>query len=915
MPYTPPPGGIVPLDFLGAFVPQPGGAVLVGFAASPSTLYPPGFAAGAAFGVPSIFNARQYLSPSGFQAGALGAPTVHGVQYVTVAGLAPGGVGIPTAYTRQFIVPAGLAQLAFGTAVLSQGAGGVQTIIPVGFSDEKLGFGADGAGAIRYLNRTLAPSGFITATYGTPQVDDSIRNIGVPNIDSAIYGTAFVAYRVRSIFPNFIPASSYGTATVYNYRAILTPSGLDAGAIGTAFVHDNRQFPAIQGFQDDRMGAPVVVHNPRILGPVGFPSTDEYGLPSRRWGRPEIHNKKQIVYQLYAPATGDGGAFGDYMWMQVANRNRQMQPNSWRSDHFGRPSVLNKARAILPDGLDTLWGTARVEYKNRRLPVPALGPGQIGEYTVVYNNARLVAPLATLQTVFGNATVVNTRRYYPNITAGDQASYGTALVAPRIRSVFAISTPDAVVGSPSLRLRTNYLAPVGIDPYAMPPDFRGQWGLTDLHIHRNIIAPSWLYTDRLGFPTVLNRNRALGMYGLDQASYGRALVENKIKYITPVGVDWSAFGVSPVSYRTRTLAPNGVFPGTFSGTGTQVAKTTADPPFTQTVYPTGSQDDAFGTPAVRPNAIFPPGFDASSYGAAVVTANSIRPAGFATLYANRWGVPSLNGSQFVTVAGVLAPDDPSSSFAKTIHRLSPHTIYCRFDVTAQAVANNGGTWKYMDDVFADPNNPSARPLFGNAHVDLKNRRLLLTGADQAAFGVPTIELKRRYVSPLGVRSLRMGFPVMSPRTVILAGQGFGGESFGVAAMSRFDLNRHLFPTGFAESFGVHRVELLNRVVNPVAIDSLTITPDRGGVAYGPVLSTRVHFPEPIKPVGFDATLFGDTMIDFRIRRITGQGWDNFSEGYTPGFFAARMRVIRRARAVNPRPMAPGAFGVAGVRHG
>lgn len=225
------------------------------------------------------------------------------------------------------------------------------------------------------------------------------------------------------------------------------------------------------------------------------------------------------------------------------------------------------------------------------------------------------------------------------------------------------------------------------------------------------------------------------------------------------------------------------------------------------------------------------------------------------------------------------------------------------------------------------NNGSSFPWFGDATVTNQHRGIGPVphrfpndnGFDYyPQYGVPTFTLRRQYVYPTGIRSLRFGQIVFLnvPQYVnlddevnhqgIANAQQWGANQIGFPPVPP-DPTKRVYPTGTLMQAipTTHRVELFNRQVFPTGI------PHRGNPEQGlttPWGTALVGYPRTYV-IGMGVqTLWGNNLIEFLNRPVYPVGWVSCTlEDGNFDNFKFPMKVIR----VNP-PVRPPSMGVVTV---
>jgi hypothetical protein len=935
--YTSPAYNAVNIDFSGLYTAPAFNAVNIDLSPPDGNLSPTGFAAGA-IGAAAVRNQHEYLSPSGIAAGAIGSATVtsrvalspsgftdeaFGTEIITNAahvnpsgftsaafgtavltsratllpsGLATEAFGTADAELHiRYLVPAGLAPGSFGTASIlnfdqfvtitgiSAGALGSltiynlrQVVVPVGFVAGSFGF-VSGGGQIALAHRIIVAGAGDQGAVGTPRADteDHTADLAGRGIHQEAFGTPFVAYHDRFIFPLGINSFNRGIPTVDKTHYV-TGSGWDSSQFGTQYVHDNRQFPGPVGFDAARYGAASVTRSPRVVAPVGFPSSDDL-FPSSRWGRPAVYNRKQIVYEVNFPSSDEGGVFGNPLRMLVENRNRTIGAIGIIPGRLGKAAFIeNKARAVLATGWDSgvfgffHTGLGFIAYRNRTVtPTDPIGPTYFSQWTTVSKPPQLF-PVGIPPAGFGNAVWSNPPQNVRFTGHIDQLAFGTAFIAPRVRDLVVPLGPESFYGMPDVENKTRYLAPVS---FGVP-----KFGTATLEIHFNIFYPAGWFSNRMGLEHYIrNLTPQIYPFGKDQAEFGRPEIRWNPYPLRPYGIPDEAWGRNVIEYRTKTTSVFGLL-ATRWGPNTIIYNDQPNPPSNRTFAASGFDMALLGTPSVRRNELDAIGWIQTGFGnhhvilqGAIVP--SVQPEGA------HFGIPRIVGPQYVFAVGLLAPDDPLSAEPKPKPRLSPYHIYASFSAPPGYASNNGGRWEYMDARFVadDGSDLSARPFFGLAFISNYRRFVFATGAADAHVGQPAVDLKNRVVKPNGIRPRGIGVPALNDNETLEVTYGPFSEAFGTLFVQL--KNRTMQAQGFQDdAFGTAFISNFHRRIYPEGDDvSLLGVP-------------RVHPPEPVIPAGFDASAFGTAYIDFRYRTLRPSGWEEFVSDYDIDDFDQRMRV-------------------------
>lgn len=924
------------LDFdLTVVASQAGGNVRLDF--SLARPVPAGAGAQGTFGVASLVNVAQGAFEQGVDGLALG--TARVLPAVVAAELdfdlhdfyaAPTGVNVAFGFGsgRPLIAPS-IADTGYGTAQVDRGVGaegfaddvfgtpGIQGprtltaegddegafglpmiselnryVVPSGF--EAIGWGfVSGSGQVALGRRKLGPAtinpiGFGTTTIGT--VDRTVDVAG-RSIAATAFGTQFIAERVRFVFP--VGISSFTKAfPAVDQTHYVDGVGFEAILWGVADVHDNRQFPAMQGFDTSSYGTAEVTRSPRVVAPVGFPSTSDV-FPSSRWGIADLYNLRQYLYQVNDASPDEGGVFGSPFYLKVENRNRTLGVEGILPGKVGKGGfVENTGIALLAKGFAAgLFGfrpdgegfiAPRIRYVAPTDPIE----GYVSHWGVVSKPPQLY-PAGIAPGDVGTPAWSNPWRVIRFVGNVDSAAYGTAFIAPRVRGLEQYYPWGGRVGMPQVELWTRYLEPPGISPFAP--------GAASVWIHWNIAYPRWKWqADTFGSAVIRNLTPQLYPFGKDQAEFGTAEARWNPYPLAPQPFVGATYGHTAIEFRTKTLRPYGI-DGMRWGVDNEIRLDQPDLPFTRTFAARGAESLAMGVPAIRFNQVWPIGWLQGVFGSpTVIPMGAWVPA---IQDGPTIGTPTVIGPRYLGVTGILAPDDPLSPEPKPVPRLDPFTIYCTTDVPEGYTVPSYRAWQLMDaelDPYADAGlSAGQRPFFGQTVISNYRRYVFAAGRGGELCGEPTVESTIRVLAPSGVRPRGVGFPKI-PHTETL---GVIGGAYSAAMGTPFVQLKNrsvgaMGSIGFAA--GTTFVSFFNRFLNPVGSDM---------ALYG---AGRIHPPEPTIPVGTDTSLFGTAYIDFRYRTLFPLGWEEFVSDYTLETFDQRMRVTGNDhKYVAPTPIQVG----------
>lgn len=870
--YTPPAYTDAGGDVVGVLTLYPSSIAPIGFGTavvSGTASFAPDAWESSAFGGPSIINFHSFVDPTGFTEEAFGDPLVLN--------------------WMQFAYPPSIAStLLFGTLDVSNY---LQYIEPSGIAPDP--------DQVPEPTQVVDPLQFITGVGGieapafplTHYVADYYQFIDLNTYGPTSYAvsTPAIGHRVRTIEVPFIVNTYFGDTVVDNND--IRPSGIADGVVSndasielkTRFVaqHSSLRFTVF--------GTPGVQLLRQYVGARSVYEQD--------FGVQDVQNYIRYVYPGPYYTNSPPNVLGNFAW--VKNRNVTLVANSFVSSKFGSytaMSVRNKARGVAAEGINSLqFGTTDVSHRIRTLVFTGFDSFTSRHWHVVYNNAVVAAPAPISGSDVGRPVVYNRNRYLQPLTVGDGAAVGTAFIARRIRTLTQFNSYPHLTGYfgvPSVRYRIRPIAPIGFVPeYPLGvPRPNGLFGATLVRgPFIKTIAPRGLGPERFSNGAVVtNRNRVIRPPATTRRDeFGPfTRIENYTRYLPQAGWSSSRIGAHTVADRTRRLGPATLTLPGFPITH-RVRNLLPDPPSVQYLFVVPWDEALVGNPSnpeVRFPTFYPAGWSSLIWGMPSVRGNEIKiERGVVDL--DQLGVPWVRGTQFVHATGWISAAIPP------MPRFTPYTIYAPEgdQATAQARANHP---------TINPPHVIGPEVFGYPEVMFKNRSLLASGETRTAYGVARIELHRRYVTPVQIKSLRMGLPVIQGTVQFIncntRGSGFDASSLGAAAVTRVRSNpEYLFPVWSVVSVVSAQTEVSN-FIRTISVDGI---PHRGNPQEGytsPWGLPEVYPPRHLYPEWFRSSVFGTHRVEHRIRNLYTEGFDScsFNEEDIPTF-NSRMRVKGR----------------------
>jgi hypothetical protein len=710
---------------------------------------------------------------------------------------------------------------------------------------------AIGAGFVAYWVRRLELTGVLPPDppMGVPLVGTVDRPLPPAGLDAQAVGSARVSYRESLVQPRPFVGMRLGTPMLGFTRGF-DPEGFDGLAFGRLEVLDNTQRIRPTGPDFAAFGPAELTRSPRVIGPSGFAASREDIWPNERFGPVFMDRNPRPIAPVF-DVLADGQGVGESG--RIENRNKTLRPPSLSGMKFGAGLLVIRGPVIAPAGFAAdEFGRALVARGIRSLALEGFDAALLPLYAALHNAAAMLRPASLGDTQrIGRPGLVNTRRWLTYAGGDDQQVFGAAWIDYGERTIAPLFPPTSLpVPEPRIGYALQPLEPAGWVATA--------FGGCLLEEHFTIIQPHGFTAERLGEPeAVRNLTPELSAYGHDSGEFGRAGVGLWRRFVAPEGHDQSRWGTHAIGDRARwlSLAPMGPPP---LGMGFELQNLSEDPVPTLQAVNCPSLDSAeLGRLDIQERNLHPAGFAADEFGAAALRLMGItRVGGIYLREEDQYGAFAVLGAQYVVGRGIAADEQfigepqisPSTLAPTSILPMGDADRFRQFGIAALAHRHR-----------PLPASGFASAALGEAfRVDLLRRVLPLQGFRSQRFGVPRC---LGTLWPVGFESSAVGdaevaFPATGPR--IIEGGGFDWAEFGGAA-----------------------VENQDRAIGPEPIES------------GEFGAARLHPPEPMRPDGFEATVFGPgTWIAYRVQALPLDGFDAQAIDATPGYFKDRMRVLR-----------------------
>ncbi len=868
-----------------------------------------------------IRNKTPSFAPEGFDSLASGIPDVGGrVREVRVDGVPSPLDAMPSPILWQTpgLKPAGVDAPAFPVPTIWPG---VRTVEAKGSDMLRMG----DAAAIGFSWRPVPLEGFSASAYGNAaRIENANREVEPKGVSFMAFGTAWAAEGVRTVAPKGIDYPAMNRHQIGGARW-LHAAGWEATQWLTRIIPEQQEiYP--KTFTGE-FGWPAVENATRFIPVEGVRT---YPENSMHFGVARVWNLRQIIEQFEDPASGLAPPVWPD-WTLIENRNKVFGVDGFVATRYGAAQVENKARPVLPVGIDAPslpeWQAAgTVTHRVRAMPLEGIEAPAVPEWLVVWNKAFPIKPAGMVATDFGATQVVNLRRFR-NVQGFDAQVFGYPMVADAIREVtfdsrYGIQPPR--IELPEVKLHTRYVDAIGIGE----PQYGSWFGSPELTIHWTMITPRWTHRDWFGEPTVRNNTPELVTRGRAADQWGDTFVRLEWRPLEAKGTDTQLFGLTRIADRKQKIAVAGRDFLTVSAK-LVVIRPGEDPVATQYIelrkfnrHDDGTVTEAsegFGIPddsaffrqqVPAPNLMKGYIFhhqskEATLWGEPMVKANTIRvEPGIGEYLMGEPDVAYKNRKIEVPTIGQQVLDGDSYYNLGSWGRpaLSPHTIYAVNNAPAQAIRNHQNT-PYI--TYVNTGIKTGSPVLGNYAREVRPYGITERGSGWGP-GSPQLVNRRQTIRPTGVNLLRMGWvTIPGPQYISDA------EFEDVSPMGRPSVAfapslgpYYLKPMGMAGAMGNAEVQNQNRQLQMTGFDSLAMGTRRSGDNPYQWQGLRVGPLMPTIPSGFITDGYGEAWVSLRVRGLEAEGFDSFVCDYDYQNFAARMRVRRVERPVSQLHILP-----------
>lgn len=860
-----------------------------------------------------VENANRYYPIAGIDSQAFGELLIrNGTPQLFAQSIGPFDIGASAVgFKIRSINPSGFDRLLLGKPLLTK----TPELKPSGINAPALG-STTVSNKIRYLApigvdsfvagklttwfryRYLASKAWQSSKFSEPTLTHGLRVVEPLGFVRDTYGNSWLSRGVRYLEPVAIYRQSQSNHVIGGTQT-LAPYGYIATLFGTRIIPESTNIYA-EGFTGVFGLSRASLYTQHIQA-QGYITVGQQ--PADRWGDGVLYNKVQYVIQefdvsseLTPPKWSD--------WTLIENRNKTIGAVGFSPLRFGYSQLDNNAALLSPLGMpppvSDRFNVSMIAYAIRTVPLDGIEPPPISDWSVVYNGARVMQPISISGLSTGQPTVNNIRRYYRNVGRFESLEFGTPAIGYRIRTIdiekrYSIEPPQ--INLPTIYLYTRYIDHVGYKPDA--------YGLPNLSIRFNIIAPKWNYRDKHGYPQLKNVTPELGVYGHNSEDFGAAAIRTEWRDIKAQGDTLTLIGLHKIADTKQSIGIAG-WRDTVVSQKPTVVKTGTNPYTLQNIFLNNESDTSkdgygiyqgvVGKPSFNQNVLYPSGIKSQQFGNLFMWSNNLQVDigmaipnfGYGTSVINKVRTIDFNdNNEYSPIPSQIAVGKPV---------LSPMTIWAVMEAPQQAKDNHylGGSGT-LHFVGHPPNGSTKRP-FGTAKIEstIRNIDLDKRGIGYSYNAPPVVELSIRTIKPESFRRSAFGVPLIPYTGKDIVTKSDDAMSFyGKAILSRGDRGPKTIAAKSHDSliFGNSSIENYRRWLLAYGTDNLlmgkSIKDDTPFMWQG--LRVGEHIPFIVG--GGDLSIIGEHSISLRIREVALDGFNAFLCEYDVEDFDKRLRVV------------------------
>jgi hypothetical protein len=372
---------------------------------------------------------------------------------------------------------------------------------------------------IENRNKTIGVTSFVATKFGYSQIDNNAAPLLPLGIEPPPITISMISHGIRSIAPEAIdPVLMSDWGVVHNAARVIAPTGLVHTSVGQPVVANTRRYYSGVGrFESLETGTPMIAYRIRTIDieprysiappQINLPTIGLYtryvgfnGYETTRYGTASL----SIHFNIISPSWAHREKFGESV---VRNVTPELQVGAFDSQEFGRASIRTQWRHVQAQGdTATLFGLTKIADR-RQFIVPTSWQDSRANQSLTVTKTG--APPYTPQNI-----------WLQNESKPTENGYGIE--------------PSSAPSEPGLNQNVLY-----------------HKGHDSQKFGDNIVSSNNLYID-IGIstknitsgPTVINKNRYIGVEGIDNKILVSENAQVTPFYIKPLGFNYEGDGIT-----------------------------------------------------------------------------------------------------------------------------------------------------------------------------------------------------------------------------------------------------------------------------------------------------------------------------------------------------------------------------------
>lgn len=689
-----------------------------------------------------ILNGREVLSPAGFNSSIIDKPSViNSASSIVLSGIASPTMSKPVIYNlKQFVVLAGYTQSSYGSAYVK---GGVKYALPTGIYSTEFGIPE----TVKYIS----PTGIASLNMPAPNVSPRmVRPLGTMSL---VVGSPNI--RIPAIQPKGMAHSGYGTPTAWYHTRSLGATGFNSFDTGYPKAFDPTQF----------------------IQQSAFNRTAVFG---------DTYAKNHLTI---ISGAGEINESAVSQWSVIENISRPLNARGFISQVFGTQLIKNKSPSIFFHGLPApIFYAPSISYAVNTIAPTGFDRLGLGNPTVI--KTPQLFSLGFIATQFGQQWISNHTRYIENHSK-DHSAVGQPVIWFRFRYAAISSWQSSKFGAnPTVTHGVREIIGHGFSV----PSYSNAW----ISYAVRLIELKSITTKQLSNHYV-GRHQEIKPFGFIATQFGTRIIPESLS-VYPLGFT-GVFGLAVADLKTKYLKPKGymsageqpafrwgrqiVYNSTqyitqdFAGDSGLVPPKWSDYQSIEnrnkTIGAIGTATQRFGYAQIdnharllEPKGLLATGFNKSliAYRIRTLPLQGIEPP-----YMSDWLVVH-NGARVIAPTGIIYTTIGNTELINTRRYL---------DRIGRIESQEFGTSMIayrIRTIDIEKRYSIAPPIIKLPTIDLHTRYIEFNGYEAAKYGIASLSIHFRIITPRWTHNEKSGSPALRNVTPELLTRGHDSQEYG-----------------------------------------------------------------------------------------------------------------------------------------